>query len=35
MDECFPNERKDTDTIEKDNYYIVHRYIYVTHKYVV
>ena len=32
MDECFPSERKDTDTVESDNSSLVHRYICVIHE---
>lgn len=32
MDQCFPSERKDTDTVESDNSSLVHRYICVTHE---
>ena len=32
MDECFPEERKHTETLESDNSSLVHRYICVCHE---
>ena len=32
MDECFPEERKYTETLESDNSSLVHRYICVCHE---